>query len=86
MYYTASGIVTLSRWPSGAQSVHGTATYRSLRGHVDELQTISPKNKTAVSNNVLLHAQPELTKSYKPLAKLPSLLHNREETKEAAIN
>ena len=35
LYYTASGIVTLCRWPSGAQverrlsrPVHGTATYR----------------------------------------------------------
>jgi len=27
LYYTASGIVTLCRWPSGAQVVHGTATY-----------------------------------------------------------
>jgi len=28
LYYTASGIVTLCRWPSRAP-VHGTATYRS---------------------------------------------------------
>ena len=32
LYYTASGIVTLCRWPSGAQvergPVHRTATYR----------------------------------------------------------
>jgi len=36
LYYTASGIVTLCRWPSGAQvgrevlsePVHGTATYK----------------------------------------------------------
>ena len=28
LYYTASGIVTLCRWPSRAQSVHRTPTYR----------------------------------------------------------
>jgi len=32
LYYTASGIITLYKWPSGAQvergPVHGTATYR----------------------------------------------------------
>jgi len=31
LYYTASGIVTLCRWPSGAQvesGLHGAATYR----------------------------------------------------------
>ena len=28
LYYTVSGIITLCRWPSGAQIVYGTATYR----------------------------------------------------------
>jgi hypothetical protein len=32
MYYTASGVITVCRWPSGAQvergPVYGTATYR----------------------------------------------------------
>jgi len=26
LYYTASGIITLCRWPSRAQHVHGAAT------------------------------------------------------------
>jgi len=28
LYYTASGIVTLCRWPFGAQVVHRTTTYK----------------------------------------------------------